>query len=80
MAEQKAGEQFSEAMLPFSLSDEHSRKVEVSSPSRDVLRRLARNKLAVAGMVAEEETMIENAECISDSFPGFIELMRRLAV
>ena len=51
MAEQKLQEQFSEATLPFSLSDEHSRKVEVRSPSRDILRRLVRNKLAVAGMV-----------------------------
>jgi len=34
--------------------------------------------LAVAGMVAEEEVVIENVECIADSFPGFVELMRRL--
>jgi 3-phosphoshikimate 1-carboxyvinyltransferase len=34
--------------------------------------------LAVAGMVAEGETAVENAECIADSFPGFAELMRRL--
>jgi peptide/nickel transport system permease protein len=51
MAEQKVEGQFTEASLPFSLSDEHSRKVEVSSPSRDILRRLARNKLAIVGMV-----------------------------
>jgi peptide/nickel transport system permease protein len=50
MDEQKAGDQFSEASLPFSLGDEHSRKVEVRSPSRDILRRLVRNKLAVAGI------------------------------
>jgi 3-phosphoshikimate 1-carboxyvinyltransferase len=36
--------------------------------------------LAVAGMVAEGETVIENAECIADSFPGFIELMRGLEI
>jgi 3-phosphoshikimate 1-carboxyvinyltransferase len=34
--------------------------------------------LAVAGMIAKGETAVENSECIADSFPGFIELMRRL--
>ncbi len=34
--------------------------------------------LAVAGLVAEGEVVIENAECIDDSFPGFVELMRGL--
>jgi 3-phosphoshikimate 1-carboxyvinyltransferase len=35
--------------------------------------------LAVAGLVAKGETIVENAECIDDSFPGFVELMERLA-
>ncbi len=34
--------------------------------------------LAVAGMIAEGETVVENAECIADSFPGFMALMRSL--
>jgi 3-phosphoshikimate 1-carboxyvinyltransferase len=34
--------------------------------------------LAVAGLVAEGETVIENAECIPDSFPGFVQLMQGL--
>jgi 3-phosphoshikimate 1-carboxyvinyltransferase len=34
--------------------------------------------LAVAGLIAEGETVIKNAECIPDSFPGFVELMRGL--
>lgn len=34
--------------------------------------------LAVASLVAEGEVVIENTECIADSFPGFIELMRRV--
>jgi 3-phosphoshikimate 1-carboxyvinyltransferase len=34
--------------------------------------------LVVAGLIAGGETVIENAECISDSFPGFVELMRDL--
>jgi len=34
--------------------------------------------LSVAGLIAEGEVVIENAECIADSFPGFIELMRRM--
>ncbi len=34
--------------------------------------------LAVAGLVAEGETVIEEAECIADSFPGFTELMQNL--
>jgi 3-phosphoshikimate 1-carboxyvinyltransferase len=34
--------------------------------------------LAVAGMIAEGETVVEHAECISDSFPGFATLMRKL--
>jgi 3-phosphoshikimate 1-carboxyvinyltransferase len=36
--------------------------------------------LAVAGLIAEGQTVIENAECITDSFPDFIELMRKLGV
>ena len=34
--------------------------------------------LAVASLVADGEVVIENTECIADSFPGFIELMRRV--
>ena len=34
--------------------------------------------LAVAGLVAEGETVIENAERIADSFPGFVEVMTAL--
>jgi 3-phosphoshikimate 1-carboxyvinyltransferase len=34
--------------------------------------------LAVAGLIAEGQTVVENAECITDSFPSFIELMREL--
>ncbi len=34
--------------------------------------------LAVAGLIAEGDVVIENMECISDSFPGFVELMCRL--
>ena len=31
--------------------------------------------LAVAGLVAEGEVVVEDVECIDDSFPGFVELM-----
>lgn len=31
--------------------------------------------LAVAGLVATEPTRVDNAECIADSFPGFVETM-----
>ena len=34
--------------------------------------------LAVAGLIAHGEVVIERAECISDSFPGFVELMRKI--
>ncbi|MFN2286567.1 MAG: 3-phosphoshikimate 1-carboxyvinyltransferase, partial [Anaerolineae bacterium] len=34
--------------------------------------------LAVAGLVAEGETIIENAGCIADSFPGFGNVLRGL--
>lgn len=34
--------------------------------------------LATAGLVAEGETTIEDAECIADSFPGFEEILRAL--
>ncbi|MGC9397123.1 MAG: 3-phosphoshikimate 1-carboxyvinyltransferase [Anaerolineae bacterium] len=34
--------------------------------------------LAVAGLVAEGETVIENANCIADSFPGFGNVLRSL--
>jgi 3-phosphoshikimate 1-carboxyvinyltransferase len=33
--------------------------------------------LAVAGLIAQGEVIVQNAECIDDSFPGFVELMRR---
>jgi 3-phosphoshikimate 1-carboxyvinyltransferase len=32
--------------------------------------------LAVAGLVAQGETVVQNAHCIADSFPGFEETMR----
>jgi 3-phosphoshikimate 1-carboxyvinyltransferase len=34
--------------------------------------------LAVAGLVARSETMVHDAGCISDSFPGFVETMQTL--
>jgi 3-phosphoshikimate 1-carboxyvinyltransferase len=34
--------------------------------------------LAVAGLVADDEVLIEGAECINDSFPEFADLMRGL--
>jgi len=34
--------------------------------------------LAVAALVAEGETVIHGAACIGDSYPGFVETMRRL--
>jgi len=35
--------------------------------------------LAVAGLVADGETVVEGAECIVDSFPGFDCVIERLA-
>jgi len=34
--------------------------------------------LAVAGLVADEPTIVHDAACMADSFPGFVETMRRL--
>ncbi|MFQ5400967.1 MAG: 3-phosphoshikimate 1-carboxyvinyltransferase [Anaerolineae bacterium] len=34
--------------------------------------------LAVAGLVARDSTLVHNADCIADSFPGFVETMRAL--
>ncbi|MEW6580103.1 MAG: 3-phosphoshikimate 1-carboxyvinyltransferase [Chloroflexota bacterium] len=34
--------------------------------------------LAVAGLVADGETVVEDAACAHDSFPGFVETMRAL--
>jgi 3-phosphoshikimate 1-carboxyvinyltransferase len=34
--------------------------------------------LAVAGLVAQGETVVEGAECIADSFPGFAAAMRAI--
>ncbi|HNT76651.1 MAG TPA: 3-phosphoshikimate 1-carboxyvinyltransferase [Anaerolineae bacterium] len=34
--------------------------------------------LAVAGLAAEGETVIGHAECIADSFPGFVDVMAQL--
>jgi len=31
--------------------------------------------LAIAGLIAEGETIIEDADCIADSFPGFVEIL-----
>jgi 3-phosphoshikimate 1-carboxyvinyltransferase len=36
--------------------------------------------LAVAGLAAEGETVIGHAECIADSFPGFVGIMQELGV
>jgi 3-phosphoshikimate 1-carboxyvinyltransferase len=35
--------------------------------------------LAVAGQVADGPTVIEDADCIATSFPGFADLLNRLA-
>jgi 3-phosphoshikimate 1-carboxyvinyltransferase len=32
--------------------------------------------LAVAGLVARGETVVREADCIADSFPGFVEIMQ----
>jgi 3-phosphoshikimate 1-carboxyvinyltransferase len=34
--------------------------------------------LAVAGLIAEGETVVKSAECVSDSFPGFAETLQAL--
>lgn len=34
--------------------------------------------LAIAGLIAREQTVIHNANCIADSFPGFVATMRAL--
>jgi 3-phosphoshikimate 1-carboxyvinyltransferase len=34
--------------------------------------------LAVAGLIAEGETVVEGAEVIADSFPGFVNVMLTL--
>ena len=34
--------------------------------------------LAVMGLVTHGETLIHNARCVSDSFPGFVETMQSL--
>ncbi len=36
--------------------------------------------LAVAGLVADEMTVVTDAQCASDSFPGFVETLQRLGV
>jgi 3-phosphoshikimate 1-carboxyvinyltransferase len=34
--------------------------------------------LAVIGLVSQGETLIHNADCMADSFPGFVETMQSL--
>jgi 3-phosphoshikimate 1-carboxyvinyltransferase len=34
--------------------------------------------LAVAGLVTQGETLVHDADCVSDSFPGFVETMQAL--
>ena len=36
--------------------------------------------LAVAGLIAQEEILIQDTDCISDSFPGFLGWMQQLQV
>lgn len=36
--------------------------------------------LAVAGLVADGQVVVENADCVADSFPGFVEAMRELGI
>lgn len=36
--------------------------------------------LAVAGLIAEGETVVDDIACAADSFPGFVETMRKLGV
>jgi 3-phosphoshikimate 1-carboxyvinyltransferase len=35
--------------------------------------------LAVAGLVAEGETLVEDTACVATSFPGFVEALNALA-
>lgn len=35
--------------------------------------------LVVAGLCAQGETIVENADCIDDSFPGFIEILQEMS-
>ena len=34
--------------------------------------------LVIAGLCADGETLVEDARCVHDSFPGFVETMRAL--
>jgi 3-phosphoshikimate 1-carboxyvinyltransferase len=34
--------------------------------------------LSIAGLVAQEKVVVENAECVDDSFPGFAQWMRQI--
>lgn len=34
--------------------------------------------LTIAGLVAEGETIVEDARCVNDSFPGFVEVLQTL--
>ena len=34
--------------------------------------------LAIAALMAEGESVIEDTACISDSFPGFVEILQEL--
>jgi 3-phosphoshikimate 1-carboxyvinyltransferase len=34
--------------------------------------------LAVAGLVADGETVVEDVQCIDTSFPGFADVLRQL--
>ena len=34
--------------------------------------------LVIAGMLAMGETVVEDAQCINDSFPGFVETLQEL--
>ncbi|MBI3635601.1 MAG: 3-phosphoshikimate 1-carboxyvinyltransferase, partial [Candidatus Rokubacteria bacterium] len=35
--------------------------------------------LAVAGLVAEGETLVEDTACVATSFPGFVDVLNALA-
>ncbi|UCG25782.1 MAG: 3-phosphoshikimate 1-carboxyvinyltransferase [Chloroflexota bacterium] len=65
--------------------DEHRDGMTISGPIRLRGARVESHgdhrlgmALAVAGLVASDPTVLEDAECIADSFPAFVEVMRSL--
>ncbi len=61
------------------LAIEGSEKIKSATVQSHGDHRIAMS-MAIAGLTVEEETTVENTECVNTSFPGFTDLLDKLSV